>query len=410
MNEIDFPPTRVTADRDPGGGRSRPRRRRRAFLTAVVCAVLVAAAAASLVAIHGFHLGGGPTPLSAARPGSGGSFTVVHASGLSRPASSSAIATRVGPGLVNISVGNGSTGAQGDATGMVLTPSGVVLTNNHVIQGATSISATDVGNGRTYAASVVGYDRSGDVAVIQLQGASGLQTVPLGDSSTVAVGAQVTALGNAGGGGGAPRVAQGSVTALRQTITASDIGGGNAERLAGLIQTDAAVQPGDSGGPLVNDAAQVVGMDAAASAGNADYVDQPSAAQGFAIPIDAALAIAKQIEAGVGSATVHVGPTGFLGVEVVPSPQSGDGYAYSAGSPPQGALLGGVLSGYPAAQIGLAQGDLITSVDGQAVSSATGLTDLLSAHHPGDSVRLQWTDSTGQTHAATVKLASGPPA
>ncbi len=148
---------------------------------------------------------------------------------------------------------------------MVLTPSGVVLTNNHVVQGATRITATDVGNGRIYSASVVGYDRSGDVAVIQLQRASGLQTVPLGDSSTVSVSAKVFALGNAGGGGGTPRVAQGSVTALQRSITASDLGGGNAERLHGLIQTDARVQPGDSGGPLVNDGGQVVGMNAAAS-------------------------------------------------------------------------------------------------------------------------------------------------
>jgi S1-C subfamily serine protease len=409
MNEFDFPPTQVDGDRD-AAGRPRPRRRRRAFLTIVVFTALVTAAAASLVAIYGTHLGSRSTPRSAARSGSGASFTVVQASRLSRPASTSDIAARVDPGLVNINVTDGSTGSQGAATGMVLTPSGVVLTNNHVIQGATSVSATDVGNGKTYAASVVGYDRSGDVAVIQLQGASGLQTVPLGDSATVAVAARVTALGNAGGGGGTPRVAGGSVTALGQTITASDIGGGNAERLAGLIQTNAAVQPGDSGGPLVNDAGQVVGMDAAASAGNTGYVDQPSAAQGFAIPIDAALSIAKQIEAGLSSAAVHVGPTGFLGVEVIPSSPYGGGVGSASGSQPQGALLGGVLSGYPAAQVGLAQGDLITSVDGQAVTSATALTDLLSAHHPGDSVQLRWTDSSGQTHAATVKLASGPPA
>ena len=252
----------------------------------------------------------------------------------------------------------------------------------------------------------MGYDRSGDVAVIQLQRASGLQTVPLGDSSTVSVSAKVFALGNAGGGGGTPRVAQGSVTALQRSITASDLGGGNAERLHGLIQTDARVQPGDSGGPLVNDGGQVVGMNAAASF-NTTYVSQRSV-QGFAIPIDSALTIAKQIEAGTSSATVHVGPTGFLGVEVVPSPQSAGGSANVAG--PQGALIAGALPGYPAARLGLAQGDVITAVDGQQVTSANALTDLLSAHHPGDSVQLRWTDPAGRTHAATVKLASGPAA
>jgi S1-C subfamily serine protease len=420
MDEFETPPAPADRGVHPGddprghaggdtqGDHPRPRRRR-GFVTIVAGLAIVTAVAASLAVVYGFHIGG-RAPSGSSGAGSGTAFNVTRASALARPASTSAIAARVDPGLVNINVTDGGAGVQGAATGMVLTPSGVVLTNNHVVQGATRITASDVGNGRTYAASVVGYDRSGDVAVIQLQGASGLETVPLGDSSTVTPAARVTALGNAGGGGGTPRVAVGAVTALQQTITASDIGGGNAEQLGGLIQTNAAVLPGDSGGPLVNDAGQVVGMDAAASSANASFISQSSAAQGFAIPIDAALAIARQIEAGVGSATVHVGPTGFLGVEVVPSPQSGDGYAYSAGSPPQGALLGGVLSGYPAAQIGLAQGDLITSVDGQAVSSATGLTDLLSAHHPGDSVRLQWTDSTGQTHAATVKLASGPPA
>jgi len=230
--------------------------------------------------------------------------------------------------------------------------------------------------------------------------------VPLGDSAGVAVGARVTALGNAGGGGGTPSVATGAVVQLGQSIIASDIGGGNAEQLAGLIQTNAAVLPGDSGGPLVNDAGQVVGMDAAASATNAAYVSRP--AQSFAIPIDSAIAIAKQIETGPAGPGVHVGPTAFLGVGMLPtSPYGGLGGATSQA---HGALVGGALPGYPAAQAGLAKGDLITSVDGQTVTSATGLTSLLSAHHPGDSVRIGWTDPSGQTHSVTVKLASGPAA
>ena len=404
MNEPYLPPTGVGKDRDRRGRRAR---RRRTSLTIVVAVALAVAAVAALAAIQSARHGGVLT--SASRPADGRSFTVTQASALASPASTSAITARVDPGLVNITVANGSTGAAGEATGMVLTPSGVVLTNNHVVQGATQISATDVGNGKTYAATVVGYDRSGDVALIQLQGASGLRTVPLGDSATVAVASKVTALGNAGGGG-TPRIAQGAITGLGQTITASDIGGGNSERLDGLIQTSAAVVPGDSGGPLVNDGGQVVGMDAAASSGNTTFVSQSSEAQGFAIPIDSALAIAKQIESGTSSATVHVGPTGFLGVEVVPSSQFAEGFGNAAGSQPQGALVGGALTGYPAATLGLAQGDVITSVNGQAVASATALTDLLSAHHPGDSVQIQWTDTSGQAHTGTVKLASGPAA
>ncbi len=401
MNEFDTPPAPEDAGRDPSRG---PRRLRRG--ATIVVGLALAAAATLLVAIYGVHIGGASARSADALAGSRTSFNVVQASQPGSPVSTSTITARVDPGLVNITVGNGSTGMRGAATGMVLTSSGVVLTNNHVVQGATRISATDVGNGRTYAASVIGYDRSNDVAVIQLHGASGLRTVPLGDSSTVALSTRVLALGNAGGGGGTPRMAKGSVTALGQTITAMDIGGGNAERLHGLIQTNAAVRPGDSGGPLVNDSGQVIGMDAAASA--SPYVAQ-SAPRGFAIPIDSALSIAKQIEAGTSSATVHVGPTGFLGVAVVPSPQFGGGPS-NGGPQTQGALLGGALPGYPAARIGLRQGDVITAVDGKTVASASALTDLLSAHHPGDSVRLRWIDPAGQTHTATVTLVSGPAA
>ena len=404
MNESDPPSVRSDADSGPGGGR--PRRGRRAV---PVILGLGLAAAVALTAIHGVHIGAASASRGAVMgPDSGQSFNVVQASRPAPPATTSTITANVDPGLVNIRVGNRSTGLGGEATGMVLTPSGVVLTNNHVVQGATRIIATDIGNGKTYSATVVGYDRSEDVAVIQLQGAQGLQTVPLGDSSTVSVSAKVLALGNAGGGGGTPRVARGSVTALHRSIVASDLGGGNAERLRGLIQTDARVLPGDSGGPLVNDGGQVIGMDAAASAAATSYASQRPV-QGFAIPIDTALAIAKQIEAGTSSATVHVGPTGFLGVEVVPWQQVA-GASANPGAQPQGAFIGGALPGYPAARLGLKRGDVITSVDGQPVTSASTLTDLLSAHHPGDSVQLQWTDAAGQAHAGTVKLASGPAA
>ena len=322
-----------------------------------------------------------------------------------RPLSVTAIERRVAPGLVDINVTFDSAG-RGAATGMVLTPGGVVLTNNHVIAGATKISATDIGNGRTYAASVVGYARSRDVAVLQLNGASGLRTVPLGDSSSVHGGDRVVALGNAGGAGGRPSVARGTVTALDQTITASDVGGGNTQRLSKLIQTDAPIRPGDSGGPLVDSAGRVIAMDAAASAA---FTAHPAVTEGFAIPIDHALAIARQIERGVPSATVHVGPTGFLGVQVVPAGQFGAAFGSTPGSQPRGALIGGVLAGYPAEAAGMAEGDIVTSLDGSPVTSANDLTGKLSTHRPGDLVRLAWVDRQGQTHRAAIRLAGGPP-
>jgi len=410
-NEFDSQTVDPGAGGDPGGrppGSEHSPRPGRSVIPIVVG--LAFAAVALLVAVHGVHISGASAAQGGASSGSGPAFSVVQATRPAPQAAASAITASVDPALVNITVINPTVGLRGEATGMVLTPSGVVLTNNHVIQGATRIVATDIGNGRTYSATVVGYDRSGDVAVIQLHGASGLRTVPLGTSSTVSVSDRVLALGNAGGGGGTPRVARGQVTALKRTITASDIGGGNAERLGGLIETNAAVLPGDSGGPIVNDGGQVVGMDAAASAANSSYTAQPAKVQGFAIPIDTALAIARQIESGQSSATVHVGPTGFLGVEVVPSPQVAGGFGDAAGPQTQGAFVVGALKGYPAAQLGLKQGDVITAVGGQPVTSASRLTDLLSAHHPGETVRIDWTDAAGQAHSGTVKLASGPAA
>ena len=216
----------------------------------------------------------GATGLAVAAAASVGSYDAVQngGSGTSHATTSattvlstSQIAARVSPGLVDVVSTLGDQNATAAGTGMVLTSTGEVLTNNHVINGATSISVTDIGNGKTYTATVVGYDKSKDIAVLQLQNASGLQTVNLGDSSTVTVGQNVVAIGNAEGKGGTPSVVTGSVTALNQSITAGDDGSSDSEQLSGLIQTNAPIQPGDSGGPLVNSAGQVVGIDTAAS-------------------------------------------------------------------------------------------------------------------------------------------------
>jgi len=175
----------------------------------------------------------------------------------------------------------------GAGTGIVIDAEGLVLTNNHVVDGASAITATDVGNHRSYPVSVLGRDRSHDIALIQLTGATALATAPLGDSSTVAVGERVMAVGNAGGRGGTPSRVAGNVTALNQTITAADDVTKRAERLTGMIAVAARVRPGDSGGPLVNSAGQVVGIDTAAG-------DSPTGTDGFAIPINTALQISRQ--------------------------------------------------------------------------------------------------------------------
>ena len=334
--------------------------------------------------------------------------------------SASQIAARVDPALVDVVSTLGDQQATAAGTGIVLTSNGEILTNNHVISGATSIKATDVGNGRTYTAKVVGYDAAQDVAVIQLQNASGLTTASLGDSSTVQTGDTVVALGNAGGKGGTPSVASGTVTALNQSITASDEGSGNSEQLTGLIETDANIQPGDSGGSLVNSYGQVIGMDTAASSGT-QFQSQSgqTAEQAYAIPINEATSIARQIEAGTTSANVHIGATAFLGIESQPTSQgSGSGFGGSGfggfggspGSSATGVTISGTLSGSPAANAGLAAGDVITSVGGQSVSTAQDIAHALVKYHPGDSISITWVDQSGQSQTTTVTLANGPAA
>jgi S1-C subfamily serine protease len=313
-------------------------------------------------------------------------------------ASGASVATNIDSALVDVTSTFGYQGAKGAGTGIVLTSSGEVLTNNHVIDGATSITVTDIGNGKTYTAAVVGYDKTADVAVLQLQGASGLATAKIGDSSRVTVGQTVLAVGNAGGVGGTPSSASGTVTALGQAITASDELDGTSEQLSNLIETNANIQPGDSGGALVDSSGEVIGMDTAAASG---YSLQSASNQGYAIPINQALSLARQIESGKSTSTIHVGPTAFLGVLI-----SSQGSYF--GSP--GATVSSVVPGSAAAAAGISQGDVITSVNGHTVDSATTLSSLLAGQTVGSKVTIGWTDSYGQSHTATVALGSGPPA
>ena len=343
-----------------------------------------------------------------------------------------AIASKIDPGLVDINTTLGYQQEQAAGTGIVLSSNGVILTNNHVIDGATSISVTDIGNHKTYTASVVGYDRTKDIAVLQLHNASGLQTATLGNSSNASVGEDVVGVGNAGGTGGTPSAAGGTVTALNQSITASDDGDGTSEQLSGLIETNADIQPGDSGGALVDTSGNVLGIDTAASAGfSFQSNDQSSGNQGYAIPIDTALTLARAIEAGSASTTVHIGETAFLGVEINASDSgSGDsgntgsgsgfggffggnsgstGNTGSSASGTAGASVASTVTNGPAQEAGLAEGDVITSLGGKTISSANDLTAAMGAYHPGDKVSIGWTDGSGQTHTATVQLSSGPP-
>jgi S1-C subfamily serine protease len=309
--------------------------------------------------------------------------------------STSTIAANVDDGLVDIVTTLGFQRAQAAGTGMVLSSSGEILTNNHVIRGATDMRVIDPSTGRSYTATVVGYSVTNDVAVLQVNGTVHLHPIARGNSANVKVGQLVTAVGNAGGKGGKPATAKGKITGVGRSIVASD-GEGISEQLVGLIQTNAALQPGDSGGPLVNAAGRVIGMDTAASV---DFEFQSSSHQGYAIPINRALTLAKQIVAGRASLTVHIGSTPFLGVSV----------AAATGTGPAGALVASVVSGSPAEQAGIVAGDTITAIDGQPVTSYDVLASLLLQYNAGATVTVQWLDGTGATQSADVVTATGPP-
>jgi len=364
------------------------------------------------------------------------------------------VAAKVEPGVVDIDAAiEYSGGTSSEGTGMVISADGLVLTNNHVIDGSESIKVTLTSSGKVYQTTVLGYDSTHDVALLQLNGASRLKAVLIGNSAQVTLGTPVLALGNAEGQGGRPAIAEGIINSLDKTISPTDESTGTTETLHGMLQTDADIVSGDSGGPLANSAGQVIGMDTA----NASSSQGPSSVLGFAIPINAALSVAHQIAAGQASATVQIGLPGFLGVLVPPgsnsSPQQqaqqqrkqiqqqqqGNGPGGVGGSPgnghgngqaPQntgctdddadttvpssvapagsGALVDGVLCGTAASGAGLVSGDVITAINGQAVTSPTSLTVMMSASRPGSRVKLSWETIGGQKKTTLVTLTAAP--
>ena len=360
------------------------------------------------------------------------------------------VAAKVEPGVVDIDAAiEYAGGTSSEGTGMVISADGLVLTNNHVIDGSKSIRVTLTSNAKIYQATVLGYDSTHDVALLQLNGAARLKAVLIGNSSQVTLGTPVLALGNAEGQGGTPTTAEGIINSLDKTISPTDESTGTTETLHDMLQTNADIVSGDSGGPLANSAGQVIGMDTA----NASSSQGPSSVLGFAIPIDAALSVARQIAAGQAGATVQIGLPGFLGVLVPPgsnsSPQQqaqqqrkqiqqqqqsngsgGVGGSHGNVQAPQntgcteddadttvpssvapassGALVDGVLCGTAASGAGLVSGDVITAVNGQAVASPAALTAMMSASRPGSRVRLGWEGIGGQKKTTLVTLTAAP--
>ena len=347
------------------------------------------------------------------------------------------VADKVKPGLVDIISTLKYDSETAEGTGMILSSSGLVLTNNHVIDGATSVVARLVDSGRRYQAQVLGYDDTDDVALLQLRDAAGLATVNFGNSAQVSLGTAVLALGNADGRGGAT-LAPGIINALNRSIQASDQGSGTTEYLYHMMQTNAAIQQGDSGGALANNAGQVIGMITAADTASPGTLGNTI---GFAIPINNALGIARQIAAGQGSQSVHIGVPGFLGVEVAQSNSSsprqqavdeqggasggkggrhrGSGAACLVGGQQPavpatiapagtGVLILGILCGTAVDSHGLAPGDVITSVDGHAVTTPDSLTGITQMYHPGEVVSVGWVGPGGARHTTSITLGNGP--
>jgi S1-C subfamily serine protease len=286
----------------------------------------------------------------------------------------------IGAGVVVINTNLRLEDTVAAGTGMVLTSSGRIVTNNHVIAGATTIRVFVPNTTRRYAARVVGYDIADDVALLQLRGAKNLRTVTIGNSATLTVGANVTAVGNSGGIGRLMSV-RGRVIRLRKSVTVQN-DSGERYRLTGLIETNATLRPGDSGGPLLDSAGRVVGIDTAASA---------FGHRAYAIPIATATRVTKQIVTGKASSRVHIGATAFLGVQV------------------QGTTVADVVPGSPAEAAGLKPGDVLISIGGKPVTGAAGVTSAVLAHKPGQVVTVVYTDETGTRRTARVRLATGPP-
>jgi S1-C subfamily serine protease len=431
------------------GGSEPPRKPGRAtrLLTFLAVAVVVAGAGAGVGVTLAVEQPAA-TATTTSLPGAGHSpATSPSVGGTTGAVNVQDVVNKVEPGLVVVNTTLKYSGQAAAGTGMVINSDGLVLTNNHVIENSTKITATVITTGKTYPATVAGYDETADVALIRLQGATGLRTIPIGNSAVARTGEQVVALGNAEGTG-AIVPAGGRVTGLNKTVIASDEAtADDAETLNDMIQINAGIVPGDSGGPLNTSAGQVIGMD---TAGDSTSTGQQHP-EGFAIPIATALSVARKIAAGQASSTVTIGYPPFFGIfagSVTSSnPQAqaqqqeqqngfGDGtgglggyngFGRSGSSPAcftsntsltvpttiarvgAGTLIDGTICGGPAATAGITAGSVVTAINGQPAGSPANLSGILARFKPGDTISVTWVSPAGQQTTSSVTLTAGPP-
>ena len=358
----------------------------RILVTVALVAALIGAGIGALVA-------------RTSHSGSAGQTVVIKYSGntsnvVARPADVQAILAKVLPAVVSIKstvvspnqgnggffgFGGGSQTSLDEGTGMIITTNGEIVTNNHVVSGASTITVNLSGSARDLPAHVIGTDPSDDVALIQVDNESGLPTVAFGHSAAVKVGDGVVAIGNALGLSGGPTVTAGIISAEGRGLTTQDPNSGAIITLANLLQTDAAINPGNSGGPLVDSQGRVIGMnsDEAVNAGDAQAQNI-----GFAIPADTISRLVPLLRKG-GTLSIPRAYLGIQGADETPQLQQEYGL-----TPSTGALVETVAANTPAAKVGLQPGDVIISIDGTGIAAWTDLTQDLRGYNPGQTVSL----------------------
>jgi putative serine protease PepD len=300
-----------------------------------------------------------------------------------------AAAAKATPSTVDISVNLGR--GTGEGSGVILTADGNVLTNNHVVAGAQGPITVTLADGSEHQATVVGTSPSYDLAVIKIQGVSGLTPASLGKSADLQVGQEVVAIGSPQGLTGT--VTNGIVSAFNRTVAVQGEDGSSV--VYNGLQTDAPINPGNSGGPLVNLDGQVVGINSAIATASSTQGQGGSIGLGFAIPVDQATRVAQEIMQN-GTATKPVlGVTGSVR-------QGGDTAAGSSG-----AQIGQVQAGSPAQQAGLAAGDVVTRVGDAKVEDFADLIARIGSYAPGAKVTLT-VQSGGGPKTVDVTLGSQP--
>jgi len=320
----------------------------------------------------------------------------------SRPRSAaSRMITSVLPSVVNVrvvQVSRSSTGqvseVKAEGTGVIVSADGVIVTNNHVVQGAVQVRVVFTDGHAAMSGTVIGTDPQHDIAVVKVD-ATGLTPVTIGRSSDLSLADTVYAIGFPLDLG--VTVTRGIVSGLNRSVAVNGETGSTVEHLVGLLQTDAAINPGNSGGPLVDAAGHVVGINTAgASSASADNV-------GFSIAIDDALPVIKQL------LTEPPSQQAWLGVETVSIDSMATAAALGLDPTVRGAVVVGVIPTGPAAAAGIRAREVIVSFDGRPIGSAADLSTALAGFTPGQAVQVGLVTTSG-SRTVEVRLGQVPPA